>query len=145
MTPASASNRLAAEGHYFRTEGVNMDEFDNGMGMPDEELMGGSLLGDVGAGSLEPEPESGAEPSGHRASGGARAHKAAGSAKKAAAKAAPKAARKAAKPAKRAKAAKKARPARKAAKKAAKKPARKAAKKGGKKAAKKSRKAGKKR
>ena len=146
LTPASASNRLAAEGHFFRTEGANMDEFDNGMGMPDEELMGGSLLGDVGAGGLESEPESaGAEPSGHRASGGARAHKAAGSAKKAAPKAAPKAARKAAKPAKKARPAKKAKPARNAAKKAAKKPARKAAKKGGKKAAKKSRKAGKKR
>ena len=129
------------------------DDFDSGMGIPDDELAGESAMsegdalgghdGDVELEVLESEPVG-------RASGGARAMQSSGGAKPAPRKAAPvakkkAAAKKAAKPAKKArKAAKKSAP-KKAARKAAKKSARKAAKKSGsKKSAKKGAKKGKK-
>ena len=111
------------------------DDFDSGMGIPDDELAGESAMsegdalgghdGDVELEVLESEPVG-------RASGGARAMQSSGGAKPAPRKAAPvakkkAAAKKAAKPAKKArKAAKKSAP-----KKAVKKSARKAAKKSG--------------
>ena len=131
------------------------DDFDSGMGIPDDELAGESAMSEGDAlgghdGDVELEAPEG-EPVG-RASGGARAmssggaktaspRKAAPVAKKAAAKKTAKPVKKAAKAAKSApkKAAKKAKPARKSARSAV-KSAGKAAKKGGAK-----RKAGKKR
>jgi hypothetical protein len=120
------------------------DDFDNGMGIPDDELAGESAMSEGDAlgghdGDVDLEaPES--EPVG-RASGGARAMSSGGAGKPAPRKAAAakkKAPKKAVK-----KAAKKAKPARKAAKKSApKKAAKKSAKKTAKKPAK--RKAGKK-
>jgi len=117
------------------------DDFDNGMGIPDDELAGESAMSEGDAlgghdGDVELEaPDS--EPVG-RASGGARAMSSGGPGNAAPRKAAAK------KPAKKAaKAAKKAKPARKAVKKSApKKAAKKSAKKSAKKAPK--RKAGKK-
>jgi hypothetical protein len=56
------------------------DDFDNGMGMPDEELTGGSSLSDMAditAGSLEGDLLGELEEPGSRPSGGARARKAA--------------------------------------------------------------------
>ena len=99
------------------------DDFDSGMGMPDDELAGGSAMSDMGEaghGGAEGEGEGGGEPAG-RPSGGARARKSSGSRKSSSAR------KGVAKPKK---AVKKAAP-----KKAkAKKPARKAAGKSGKKA-----------
>jgi hypothetical protein len=108
------------------------DDFDNGMGLPDDEI-GVSIddIADTGAGGIENDVEPGtAGAGGTRSSGGARARtvrapKAAAPAKKSAK---PKAVKK--------KAAKKAPKAAKKKAKAAKKPARKAARKSGKKAAK---------
>src|SRR5262245_63223999 len=55
------------------------DDFDSGVGMPDDELTGGSAMtdtGDAGAGGAD--DEGGGEPTGRR-SGGARARKSGGS------------------------------------------------------------------
>ena len=61
------------------------DDFDNGMGMPDEEIGGGAAdMGEMPGGHhAEPEPEAGGgEASGGRSSGGgARARKSSGSRK----------------------------------------------------------------
>jgi hypothetical protein len=98
------------------------DDFDNGMGLPDEEI-GGSLgdINELGTG-IEAEPELGGEGAGSRSSGGARARLAPGPSTPASA---PKAA--AAKPKAAAKK-KKASGKKKAARKSARKPARKSAK-----------------
>jgi len=55
------------------------DDFDNGMGLPDDELTGGSAISDMGeaGGPAEPELDITAEAPG-RPSGGARARKSAG-------------------------------------------------------------------
>ena len=117
------------------------DDFDNGMGLPDEEI-GGSIddLADVAAGGIEGDVEPGVgEAGGTRSSGGARARLSPAPRPRAAKTAAP--AKKSSKP--KAAPAKKKKPAKKAAKKKAakkkaksKKPARKAARKSGRKAAK---------
>ena len=63
------------------------DDFDNGMGMPDEELPGGSALsdtGDVGAGD-EGDADAELSESSGRMSGGARARKPSSAGKSAAA------------------------------------------------------------
>jgi len=120
------------------------DDFDSGMGIPDDELAGDSSMSEGDAlgghdGDVELEaPES--EPVG-RASGGARAMTSGGAKAPAPRKAAPakKAVKKAAKPAKRAaKAAKKSAPKKAAKKAASKRPAKKSARKAAKKSAKKS-------
>jgi adenylate kinase len=122
------------------------DDFDNEMGLPDDELAGDSL-GDLGDPTLEIE-ETDVEvsleaPAGRRGSGGARARKSS-SAPRAARIGASKPAKKAAKPTKKAaKARKKASPARKAARST--KKAGRAKKKGAKKTTKKRARAGKKR
>src|SRR5262249_4349132 len=97
------------------------DDFDNGMGLPDDEI-GVSIddIAEAGPGGIESEVEAVVVPGGPRSSGGARAQTAR----------APKAAASAKKSSKPKAAMKKKKPAKKAAKKkakAAKKPARKAA------------------
>jgi len=115
------------------------DDFDNDMGLPDEEI-GGSIddVADVGTGGIEEDVEPGvSEAAGTRSSGGARARQSPATTPRAPKAAASAPAKKAAKGGKK-KAAPKAvkkKPARKAAKKkAAKKPAPKASRKSGKKA-----------
>jgi hypothetical protein len=119
------------------------DDFDSGMGIPDDELAGESSMSEGDAlgghdGDVELEaPES--EPVG-RASGGARAMASGGTKAPAPRKAAPakKAVKKAARPAKKAaKAAKKSTPKKTAKKAAMKRPAKKSARKSAKKAVKK--------
>ena len=61
------------------------DDFDGGMGIPDDELPGGPAGPDMGIG--HPEPEMGGEPeAGHRTSGGARSRSSSGGSRKPTAK-----------------------------------------------------------
>ena len=107
------------------------DDFDNGMGLPEDELTGSTSMsdpGDLGLGGMDAEDEMDSEAPG-RPSGGARARSSASRPPKRAA-AAPAARKSASKGAKK-KSAKKKGAKKKAAKKSARKPARKAAKKAG--------------
>jgi len=56
------------------------DDFEHGLGMPDDELTGGSTGPDMGVGRAE--PEMGGPEGGRRASGGARARKSSGGSRK---------------------------------------------------------------
>jgi len=58
------------------------DEFDGGMGIPDDELTGGSAGPDMGEGGPEPESGGGEPGGGRRSSGGARARKSGGGSSK---------------------------------------------------------------
>src|SRR5262245_44319486 len=96
LTPTPRINQTTRR-TIHQTRRIMTDDFDSGVGMPDDELGGGSGLtdtGDVGAGAEE---ESG-EPTG-RPSGGARARKSGGAktARKAAKRGSSGGARKAAK------------------------------------------------
>ena len=105
------------------------DDFDNGMGLPEDELTGSTSMsdpGDLGSGGMDAEDEMGSQAPG-RPSGGARARSSSPSRAPKRAAAAPAAPKSASKKAKKKSAKKKG--AKKSARKPSRKPARKAAKK----------------
>ena len=115
------------------SEGFMEDDFDNGMGLPEDELTGSTSMsdpGDLGLGGMDAEDEMGREAPG-RPSGGARARSSSGSSPRKRAAGAPAARKSASSGAKKKSAGQggKKKAAKKSARKASRKPARKAAKK----------------
>src|SRR5262245_63318619 len=79
LTPTPRINQTTRRTIHQKRR-IMTDDFDSGVGMPDDELGGGSAMTDTGEAGAGADDEGGGEPAG-RPSGGARARKSGGGAK----------------------------------------------------------------